>query len=36
MNDIFEYEECTEKTANDYKKKTKKGNLNQWFIPVKK
>lgn len=36
MNDIFEYEECTEKTANAYKNKSKKNNLSQWFIPVKK
>jgi len=36
MNDIFEYEECSEKVANDYKKKVKKNDLNQWFIPVKK
>ena len=36
MNDIFEYDECTEKVANTYKSKSKKNNLNQWFIPVKK
>ena len=36
MNDIFEYDECSEKVANNYKSKSKKNNLNQWFIPVKK
>lgn len=36
MNDIFEYDECTEKEANNYKSRSKKNNLNQWFIPVKK
>tara|TARA_Y200000002_G_scaffold381141_1_gene394347 strand:- start:2175 stop:3122 length:948 start_codon:yes stop_codon:yes gene_type:complete len=36
MNDIFEYDECTEKVASTYKSKSKKNNLNQWFIPVKK
>ena len=36
MNDIFEYEECSEKVANNYKSKSKKNNLNQWFIPIKK
>ncbi len=36
MNDIFEYDECTEKVASTYKSKSKKNNLSQWFIPVKK
>jgi len=36
MNDIFEYDECSEKVASNYKSKSKKNNLNQWFIPVKK
>ena len=36
MNDIFEYDECSEKVASNYKSKSKKNNLNQWFIPIKK
>lgn len=36
MNDIFEYDECTEKVASTYKSKSKKKNLSQWFIPIKK
>lgn len=36
MNDIFEYDECSEKIASNYKSKSKKNNLNQWFIPIKK
>lgn len=40
MNDIFEYDECSENTLNEYNKnknKLKKNdNLCQWFIPIKK
>ena len=36
MNDIFEYDECTEKVASTYKSRSRKKNLSQWFIPVKK
>ena len=36
MNDIFEYDECTEKVASTYKNSSKKKNLSQWFIPIKK
>jgi|SaaInlStandDraft_7_1057024.scaffolds.fasta_scaffold27112_4 ribonuclease HI len=41
MNDIFEYDECSESTVNEYKNKNKnklKNNesLSQWFIPIKK
>ena len=41
MNDIFEYDECSESTVNEYKNKNKnklKNNesLSQWFILIKK
>lgn len=38
MNDIFEYDTCTQKEANNYTKKNKSSNnnLKQWFIPVNK